>query len=187
MKYIMIIEYQAIELNFHYSQATSKCTIYYLRRKRKHEQKCKKQSFLPQNQSSESIKAIFTFGNFLFVTILFGYFLLFQNFLAEENKGLGLPEEPATPTPKATPHHHNPKALAGTPKSVGSGANARPHPSKPDGRNPPHHPTASGGSPGSLAALRSPQMIQFGKFDISTWYSSPYPQVRHQAISTIQV
>ena len=31
-------------------------------------------------------------------------------------------------------------------------------------------------SPGST--LRSPQMIQFGKYDISTWYSSPYPQVR---------
>lgn len=25
--------------------------------------------------------------------------------------------------------------------------------------------------------MRTPKMIQFGKFDISTWYSSPYPQV----------
>ena len=24
--------------------------------------------------------------------------------------------------------------------------------------------------------MRTPKMIQFGKFDISTWYSSPYPQ-----------
>jgi hypothetical protein len=30
-------------------------------------------------------------------------------------------------------------------------------------------------SPGST--MRTPQMIQFGKYDITTWYSSPYPQV----------
>merc|ERR1719278_404366 len=30
-------------------------------------------------------------------------------------------------------------------------------------------------SPGATN-IRTPQMIQFGKFDISTWYSSPYPQ-----------
>ena len=32
-----------------------------------------------------------------------------------------------------------------------------------------------GSSPGG-PNLRTPQMIQFGKFDITTWYSSPYPQ-----------
>ena len=30
-------------------------------------------------------------------------------------------------------------------------------------------------SPGA-PATRTPQMIQFGRFDITTWYSSPYPQ-----------
>ena len=25
-------------------------------------------------------------------------------------------------------------------------------------------------------ATQTPQMIQFGRFDITTWYSSPYPQ-----------
>lgn len=33
-----------------------------------------------------------------------------------------------------------------------------------------------GASPGGVN-VRTPKMIQFGKFDISTWYSSPYPQV----------
>ena len=32
-----------------------------------------------------------------------------------------------------------------------------------------------GASPGGVN-VRTPKMIQFGKFDISTWYSSPYPQ-----------
>ena len=31
-------------------------------------------------------------------------------------------------------------------------------------------------SPGASPASRTPQMIQFGRFDITTWYSSPYPQ-----------
>ena len=31
-------------------------------------------------------------------------------------------------------------------------------------------------SPGGVN-VRTPKMIQFGKFDITTWYSSPYPQV----------
>ena len=35
--------------------------------------------------------------------------------------------------------------------------------------------TPAAGSPG-LNSARSPQMIQFGKYDITTWYSSPYPQ-----------
>ena len=33
-----------------------------------------------------------------------------------------------------------------------------------------------GASPGGVN-VRTPKMIQFGKFDITTWYSSPYPQV----------
>ena len=77
--------------------------------------------------------------------------------MAEENKGLGVAEEPATPTPKLPA---TPKAGHGTPKA-GTPA-ARP-------------PVVATGSPGT--PLRSPQMIQFGKFDITTWYSSPYPQV----------
>ncbi len=35
---------------------------------------------------------------------------------------------------------------------------------------------SQGSSPGGVN-VRTPKMIQFGKFDISTWYSSPYPQV----------
>ena len=30
---------------------------------------------------------------------------------------------------------------------------------------------------GTGVNIRTPKMIQFGKFDITTWYSSPYPQV----------
>ena len=33
-----------------------------------------------------------------------------------------------------------------------------------------------GGSPGGVN-VRNPKMIQFGKYHITTWYSSPYPQV----------
>ena len=87
-----------------------------------------------------------------------------QSFLAEENKGLGVAEEPATPTPKVP---HNPKAVAGTPKSGNAPVARLPQP--------------GAGSPGAFA-LRSPQMIQFGKFDISTWYSSPYPQVENKIL-----
>ena len=32
-------------------------------------------------------------------------------------------------------------------------------------------------SSGTGVNIRTPKMIQFGKFDITTWYSSPYPQV----------
>ena len=32
-------------------------------------------------------------------------------------------------------------------------------------------------SSGAGVNIRTPKMIQFGKFDITTWYSSPYPQV----------
>ena len=83
---------------------------------------------------------------------------IFQAFLAEENKGLLAPEEPATPTPKVP---NTPKTTHGTPKA-----------------GTPHNraPAVPASSPGT--STRSPQMIQFGKYDISTWYSSPYPQVR---------
>ena len=66
-------------------------------------------------------------------------------------------EEPATPTPKVP---STPKAVHGTPKA-----------------GTPHNraPVVPSSSPGT--SMRSPQMIQFGKYDISTWYSSPYPQV----------
>ena len=33
-----------------------------------------------------------------------------------------------------------------------------------------------GGSPGGVN-VRTPKMIQFGRYHITTWYSSPYPQV----------
>merc|ERR1712012_569910 len=37
-------------------------------------------------------------------------------------------------------------------------------------------PATQGASPGGGSNTRTPKMIQFGKFDITTWYSSPYPQ-----------
>merc|ERR550519_2008795 len=75
-----------------------------------------------------------------------------KSFLAEENKGmLGAGQEDAS-------------ALV---------ANKSVPPSTPATRGiPPHR---LGGSPGSTNC-RSPLAIQFGKFDITTWYSSPYPQ-----------
>merc|ERR1712106_386155 len=74
-------------------------------------------------------------------------------FLAIENKGM---EEDTSVVPKggststATPVR---TALTPVPKSG----------------------PVQGSSPGG-PNLRTPQMIQFGKFDITTWYSSPYPQ-----------
>merc|ERR550517_1662395 len=68
-------------------------------------------------------------------------------FLAEENKGL---EEEGSPKGSGLP------PTPRTPLSVGLPGRA----------------LASPGAP----ATRTPQMIQFGRFDITTWYSSPYPQ-----------
>jgi len=93
-----------------------------------------------------------------------------KNFLLDENKGLGGPgaDEPATSTPKGVPN--TPKSsVQGTPKALDHHHHHRQ--SAGGGSVVP-----SGGSPGGLSSLRSPQMIQFGKYDISTWYSSPYPQ-----------
>ena len=75
-------------------------------------------------------------------------------FLSEENKAM-LVEDPSHPPP-------------GTPAGGRSAT-----PSTPAGRALPLHHGA--GSPGG-GATRSPQSIQFGKYDINTWYSSPYPQ-----------
>ena len=68
-------------------------------------------------------------------------------FLAEENKGL---EEEGSPKGSGLP------PTPRTPLSAGLPGRA----------------LASPGAP----ATRTPQMIQFGRFDITTWYSSPYPQ-----------
>merc|ERR1719361_2329004 len=58
----------------------------------------------------------------------------------------GMEEEPSVSTPKAV--HHTP-----LPKNT----------------------PQVGGSPGGVN-VRTPKMIQFGKYHITTWYSSPYPQ-----------
>merc|ERR1712130_16336 len=68
-------------------------------------------------------------------------------FLTEENKGL---------EDEGSPRGGGPPPPPRTPLSSG-----------PQGRA-----LASPGAP----ATRTPQMIQFGRFDITTWYSSPYPQ-----------
>merc|ERR1712106_929284 len=75
-------------------------------------------------------------------------------FLAIENAGMEGEEAPAKPkggeASAATPVRN---ALTPMPKSA----------------------QIQGSSPGG-PNIRTPQMIQFGKFDITTWYSSPYPQ-----------
>merc|ERR550534_2552829 len=68
-------------------------------------------------------------------------------FLTEENKGL---------EDEGSPRGGGPPPPPRTPLSAG----------------PPGRALASPGAP----ATRTPQMIQFGRFDITTWYSSPYPQ-----------
>merc|ERR1712130_426216 len=75
-------------------------------------------------------------------------------FLAVENAGMEGEETPVLPkggtTSTSTPVRNN---LTPMPKS------AQIQSCSPGGTN-----------------IRTPQMIQFGKFDITTWYSSPYPQ-----------
>merc|ERR1719361_752840 len=62
------------------------------------------------------------------------------------SENAGIEEEPSVSTPKA-PHH--------TPL--------------------PKNTPQVGGSPGGVN-VRTPKMIQFGRYHITTWYSSPYPQ-----------
>ena len=88
-----------------------------------------------------------------------------KTFLTSENSGME--EEPSVSTPKAL--HHTP-----LPKNT------------PQVRNDQHLGQylyfdqqcllQVGGSPGGVN-VRTPKMIQFGKYHITTWYSSPYPQV----------
>lgn len=119
-------------------------------------------------------KLINTFPKIVFDPIPF----FLQNFLAEENKGLGLAYEFDSPS------KHLAAAEAKGPMSgpvdrgtgtVGIGGSA-------DGGTPLARTPMCSGGPGSGSAssvgnVRNPQMIQFGKYDINTWYSSPYPQV----------
>merc|ERR1711988_362697 len=94
-----------------------------------------------------------------------------KNFLMKENSKVGTSNStsegasvPATPgTTEMTPkvEHKSPEVLKdGTPNHGVPTQVAVPH--------------LSASSPGSSA--RSPLAIQFGKHEITTWYSSPYPQ-----------
>ena len=85
-----------------------------------------------------------------------------KKFLTGENAGIE--EEPSLATPKAP--HHTP-----LPKNT-------PQVNSPDQSEESFIVILMqvGGSPGGVN-VRTPKMIQFGRYHITTWYSSPYPQV----------
>ena len=76
--------------------------------------------------------------------------------------------------PPATPGPTNSKPLPGSPAP----ASSKPPPSTPVQSKPPSTPapTLSMSAVFSPSQGRFPPCIEFGKYEITTWYSSPYPQ-----------
>ena len=87
---------------------------------------------------------------------------------------------PVSPSPASRPHDSSTAATA-----AGSGTEAdQPPDSSHDTSQPPLSGTPTGPPvtalptvlPMSPSQVRFPPSIQFGKYEIKTWYSSPYPQ-----------
>ena len=90
-----------------------------------------------------------------------------KNFLASQNSKIS---EQSTSSSSVAPSTNNPTTATTEVKDEASTKDCKDH-GVPTQIAVPH---LSSSSPGSSA--RSPLAIQFGKHEINTWYSSPYPQ-----------